>query len=88
MGLFGEGQYNLHSMKEISVTDSFMGLHRDTRKCQNIEEYDQCRTRLYLENLRQKCGCIPLSIKLSEEVNAKNQTKKYLIFFLGLSVLN
>ena len=68
MGLFGEGQYNLHSMKEISVTEAFLGLDIDTRKCQNIETYDNCKTRLHLENLRQKCGCLPLSLKLSEEV--------------------
>ena len=44
VGLFGEGQYNLHSMKEISVTDSFMGLDRHIRKCLNIETHDDCKT--------------------------------------------
>ena len=68
MGLYGEGQYNLHSMKEIKVTDSFMGLDEDARSCQNIETYDNCNTRLHLKNLRQECGCVPLSLKLSEEV--------------------
>ena len=68
VGLFGEGQYNLHSMKEVSVTESFLGLNQDSRQCQNIENYDTCNTRLHLENLRQKCGCLPLSIKMSEEV--------------------
>ena len=68
VGLYGEGQYNLHSMKEISVTDSFMGLHRDTRKCQNIETFDNCNTRLLLENLRKECGCLPLSLRLSRKV--------------------
>ena len=68
VGLFGEGQYNLHSLKEISVTDSFMGLNIDTRKCQNIETYDRCSTRLLLETLKQECGCLPIAIKLAEEV--------------------
>ena len=66
--LFGEGQYNLHSTKEISVTESFMGLDRDIRKCQNIETYEGCKTRLYIKHLRQECGCLPLSLKLSEKV--------------------
>ena len=67
--LFGEGQFNLNNMKEISVTDSFLGLDRETRNCQNTETYNNCRTRLYVENLRRECGCLPLSIKLSEKVN-------------------
>ena len=68
VGLFGEGQYNLHSMKEISVTDSFMGLNIESRKCQNIETFDDCKTRLYVEHLRKECGCLPLSLRLSEKV--------------------
>ena len=54
-------------MKEISVTDSFMGLDKDARKCQ-IETYDDCKTRLYIEHLKQICGCLPLSLRLSREV--------------------
>ena len=68
MGLFGEGQYNLNNIKEISVTDSFMGLDKNTRKCQNIETYDDCKTRFYIEHLKQKCGCLPLSLRLTGKV--------------------
>ena len=70
--LFGEGQFNLNNMKEISVTDSFLGLSRDTRNCQNIETYNDCKTRLYVDTLRKECGCLPLSLKLSEKVNIIN----------------
>ena len=55
-------------MKEISVTESFLGLDGDTKNCQIIETYDKCKTRNEIENLRQKCGCLPLSLKFSEEV--------------------
>ena len=68
VGLLGEGRFNLLSLKEINATDSFMGLHRDTRNCQNIETYDDCKTRLYIEKLRQECGCLPLSLRLSDKV--------------------
>ena len=68
MVLFGEGQYNLNNMKEISATDSFMGLDKDTRKCQNIETINECKTRIHIDKLRLKCGCLPLSLKLSEKV--------------------
>ena len=68
MGLYGEGQYNFLSLKEISVTESFMGLDRDTIKCQNIESYNDCKTRLYVRKIRNECGCLPLSLRLSEQV--------------------
>ena len=66
--LFGEGQYNLLSLKEIAVTDSFMGLDSDARNCQNIETIDDCNTRLHVNNYRRQCGCLPLSLKLSAKV--------------------
>ena len=59
---YGEGQYNLHSLKEIIVTDSFMGLERDARNCQDMETYNDCITRQYIEKIRNKCDCIPLSL--------------------------
>ena len=49
-----------------------MGLDKDTRHCQNIETYDDCKTRLYIEHLRQECGCLPLSLRLIGEVRYKN----------------
>ncbi len=45
-----------------------MGLDKETRKCQNIETYDDCKTRLYIEHLKQECGCLPLSLRLSGKV--------------------
>ena len=59
--LNGEGQYNLNNMKEIYVTDSFMGLERNTRNCQNLETYNDCITRHYIKMMMQECGCLPLS---------------------------
>ena len=77
VGLFGEGQYNLNNIKEISVTDSFMGFDRETRKCQTIETYNDCKTRLHVENLRQECGCLPLSLRLSGKVIYVFLNQKY-----------
>ena len=68
VSLIGEGLYNFNSVKYISVTDSFLGLHRDFKKCQSIETIDNCETRLYKEKVRQECGCVPLSLRLSEKV--------------------
>ena len=75
MELFGEGQYNLLSLKEIRVTSSFRGLDQSLRKCQNTEAYGDCITRKHLENMRTECGCLPLSIRLSEKVTCISEFK-------------
>ena len=65
----GEGKYNLNALKEIDVTESYLGLDQDVRGCQNKESYHNCTTRKYIDTLLDKCGCIPLTIKLSDLVN-------------------
>ena len=68
MEIFEEGQYNFLSLKEIVITDSFMGLNRETKNCQNVEAYEDCKTQSHIQNLRQECGCLPLALRLSEKV--------------------
>ena len=58
-----------------------MGLDRDTRECQNTEKHDECKTRFHLETLRHKCGCLPLSLNLCEEVLGLNKSKRLFKFF-------
>ena len=64
----GEFEFNLQNLKEINVSDSFLTLDVDSRKCQHIETYNDCKTRLYIKNMKQKCGCLTLSHIMSEEV--------------------
>ena len=61
--MLGEGEFNLNILKKAEVTDSFMGLDEDVRGCQNEENYDDCTTNNYIEDMRQQCGCLPLSIR-------------------------
>ena len=78
--LYGEGQYNLLSLKEIYVTDSFMGLDKDTRKCQNIETFDDCKTRQYVENL------VAIHIdSMAGEITNKNTTITSLLSIMLIS---
>ena len=35
MKLIGEGEYNLNALKQIKVTDDFLGMDQDVRQCQN-----------------------------------------------------
>ena len=66
--IFEEGQYNLNNLKEITVTDSFIGLDREIKHCQDVVAYDECKAKSYVEILRQECGCLPLALRLSEKV--------------------
>ena len=66
--MLGEGEYNLNVLKESEVTESFVGLSKEDRKCQDEESYAKCTTRHYIENFRKKCGCLPLSISLNDSV--------------------
>ena len=66
--LVGEGEYNLDVLKEVKVTDSYLGLDQDIRDCQNEEPYHNCTTRLYMNSILKKCRCLPLHLNLLNEV--------------------
>ena len=66
--LVGEGEYNLNVVKEIEVTDSYMGLDQDVRGCQIKEPYDDCTTKIYMDTTIGKCGCLPFNIRKSNQV--------------------
>ena len=64
----GEGEYNLNVLKEIMVTESYLGLDQNTRKCQKVQPLHNCTTRLYIDTTVQKCGCLPFNMRISDEV--------------------
>ena len=83
--MVGEGKFNLNVLRETKVTDSFLGLDMEDRGCQNDEPVQNCTTRQYIETVLDKCNCVPLNLRL------KNNVKNYsiylnvkLILFLGI----
>ena len=68
--LIGEGEYNLDALTEIEVTKSFLGLGKEVRHCGN-EPLFNCTTRHYLNNILEQCRCLPLNIKLTNEVSVQ-----------------
>ena len=62
MTLPGEGQYNLNILKQIDVTESFMGLPQKDRECDDLESFDHCTKRHYRQSMIENCGCLPLAI--------------------------
>ena len=63
-----ENEYNLNVVKEISATESFLSMNRDVSKCQDDETWDECVTRKYINDLKDKCKCLPLSLRLLDKV--------------------
>ena len=72
--LQGEGEYNLNSLKEIKITNSFTELDKEVKMCQNYKSndtYDSCTTRYFMDQMMQKCECLPYEI-----INAKLNNEK------------
>ena len=68
MKLSGEGIYNLNVVKEFRVTNSYLGLDMDVRRCQNDLPIVECSTKNYIDSLLQECGCLPFSIRIYKKV--------------------
>ena len=66
--LAGEGEYNLNNLKQIRVTDSYLGLGQDVRGCQTKESLNTCRTKHYMKSLLRQCKCLPFNIRLAYKV--------------------
>ena len=66
--LVGEQGFHLKIFKEISVTESFMQLGDKVRGCQDVEIQRNCTFEKYFQT-KSKCGCVPLSLSLDDEVS-------------------
>ena len=70
--LYGEGEYNLNSVKQIKVTSDYLSLSKSVIKCQTEESFENCTTQHHLKRLLEQCQCLPLSIRVSENVVKMN----------------
>ena len=59
------------------MTDSFLSLSQKDRGCQNEETYNNCTTRAYLEDLKKRCKCLPLSLIIDFEKVFSVSEKNY-----------
>ena len=61
--LFGEGNYAITDIQEVSVTEEFLGLDTATRGCQRNSELEECETKTFRQKMKEECGCIPNNIR-------------------------
>ena len=67
--MIGEGEFNLDDFRQIGITESYLGLDPVLKGCQNEEPLHNCTTRLYIQKLLEKCDCLPLNLRTSNEVS-------------------
>ena len=60
--------YNLNNIKEIKVTEDFLGLSKTIRRCEKYESYDDCKTKNYIDALMKSCKCLPFAIREADKV--------------------
>ena len=76
--LQGEGHYALTDVKDIKVTEEFLGLGQEITRCQTREFRADCVSRRYQEQVLASCHCAPLYIRshfpqeVLSEKNARN----------------
>ena len=57
MLLYGGGDFAFSAVKEISVTEEFLQLREDQRKCVDYKTREKCRSTLFRKEGIAKCGC-------------------------------
>ena len=80
----GDGNYPLSLVKEIKVTDTFLGLEQRFKKCQTKESLGECTSALLLNKSIEMCGCVPFGLKTLTEGNQES----FKLFFLFINTLN
>ena len=82
--MFGSGNYKMVAVKEIKVTKYFHNLNEEQKKCQEVESYENCVTRLHLQTINDKCGCVPYNLA---DFNNNDTVIINYILFLKLKIL-
>ena len=67
--MYGAGTYAISAVKDIKVTDDYLGLDGNIRKCQSEETFEQCISREYLHAVQLDCNCVPYGLRFSSPKN-------------------
>ena len=62
-----QGRYMMTVLKNMNGTKSFFNLPDKTKECQ-MDSEGECKRKKFRTELGNKCGCLPLALKLETEV--------------------
>ena len=90
--LYDGGTYAISDVKEVLVTEDYLGLDEEVRKCQVQEIFEECTTRNYLTAIQEQCNCIPYSLRTFPWLNQvrffkEKQKREYYLYTSVPSVL-
>ena len=74
--LQGEGHYSLSEIKDIEVTEEFVGLGEKVTHCQTEEYRVDCLSSKYREKVLSQCQCSPLSLRSHYGDEVRESLKK------------
>ena len=57
MRLYGEGNYAISDVQEVTVTENFLGMDQSIRGCHKTEDLEECKRREYAQKLNSECHC-------------------------------
>lgn len=78
------GSFALNSLKLMTGTSGFMDLPDDQKRCE-VHLREDCKTREFVKDIEQKCGCIPWAIKNAATMKV-NFELSYFFHCLSLSL--
>ena len=67
--LVGFHEFNLNVMKEVKVTNDFLGLDKSIQGCEMEKSFDNCTTLKMIENIKKECKCLPFNIRIGTKVS-------------------
>merc|ERR1712126_234912 len=62
-----DSSYNLNVITEVTVTASFLSLQENVRNCQEKDSLAGCMSKIYIDDLKDTCKCLPLKLGLQDE---------------------
>ena len=68
LSLADEGNYALTAVKDIDVTEIFLGLDEKQKHCQNEETAEDCWMKIYFKEGFEKCKCTPYGLRTYSKV--------------------
>ena len=70
--------------------DGFKTFDETVIKCQNEENYDDCKTRKYVDALKRNCECFPISLVTPKQVElAQVSNRKFCLnFYMKVVYIN
>ena len=55
-------------MKQVEVTDDFLGLDESDIGCHKDKTYNECITKQYVGSIVENCECLPFSMIITKKV--------------------